>query len=128
MDIVPGKDGDPEHGVKHESPDPGGDSHSVTGHMDADENVTELLERAADVYEFRVKYYQELMRETVNDFEGGLKRAHVDELTVLIDEASEETKEMQKVCHKIVKSLSQLIPVIYQSIEILEFQVKADTG
>ena len=96
--------------------------------LEIPEDVTELVDEAIRAYEFRVKYYEELIRETVNEFEGGLKRAHVDELSILIEEASEETKQMQSVCQKIVRSLGRLIPVIYQSIEILEFQVKADTG
>ena len=90
--------------------------------------MTELVDDAIRAYEYRVKYYEELIRETVNEFEGGLKRAHVDELSVLINEASDETKQMQHICQKIVNSLGRLIPVIYQSIEILEFQVKSDTG
>ena len=104
------------------------DSEDEDDLVNPDEDVNELLRRAASSYEYRVKYYEELIHETVTEFERGMKRAHVDELSILINEATDETKQMQNVCHTIMRSLGKLIPIIYQSIEILEYQVKADTG
>ena len=115
-------------GKKEENGSEAEESEDEKDVFDPDEDVSGLLRKAASSYEYRVKYYEELIHETVSEFERGIKRAHVDELSILINEAADETRQMQNVCHTIMRSLGKLIPIIYQSIEILEYQVKADTG